>query len=510
MLADHLEWFTTEGQEGKRADFTSIDLQGVNFQEANLREAYFESANLEGVNFQEASLRGAMLKGANLEAADLQVADFKGADLREANLRGADLQGADLQGADLRGADLSGADLKGADLKKAVLEGANLEGAQLQEANLEKANLRRADLQDADLQGAELRDADLSEADLRNADLWRANTETTRFDYAIIDKESHAPVPAAYSLTAVEENDHFVLGAAENKVIRRFIEFPPQYHKAGVDILNYFSEVLRKKHPEHRARVRIEQDGLKVALVIEPINGQKEIIEKTLREYGMVISGRMSPEEFTDDRMMLIELRAELRAAYHRIEIQRELLRDRTIQVDKMLDILGKAVAGRPSPHAIRNGRPTDAVKAVYADQIEQLIFSDAASHPNLMEEKHMGDTININAKGDVAFAKNQAIATVNKRIGESNAPEELQQRLKQLTDAVSAMIAGMPEPKAKEVSEDLATLVNEATREAPRRKWYELSGEGLIEAARAVGALGEPVARSVRGVMDALNTPLS
>jgi hypothetical protein len=46
------------------------------------------------------------LRWANLQVADLQGADLKMADLRWANLQGSNLQGADLQGADLQGADI--------------------------------------------------------------------------------------------------------------------------------------------------------------------------------------------------------------------------------------------------------------------------------------------------------------------------------------------------------------------------------------------------------------------
>ncbi len=115
-------------------------------------------------------------------------------------------------------------------------------------------------------------------------------------------------------------------------------------------------------------------------------------------------------------------------------------------------------------------------------------------------------DNINISAKGDVAFAKDQAFAQINKTISESaNLPESMEENLKSLSAAVEAMLADMPEEKAKEVSEDLNTLVNEATKDQPRRKWYELSAEGLIEAARSVGAAGKPVIELTKSVMGLL-----
>jgi hypothetical protein len=79
VLAQHLTWIKSGGEEGTRA-------------------------NLSGAN----------LSGANLYRADLSRADLSGANLSGANLSGADLSGADLSRADLFGANLFGANLSGA------------------------------------------------------------------------------------------------------------------------------------------------------------------------------------------------------------------------------------------------------------------------------------------------------------------------------------------------------------------------------------------------------------
>jgi hypothetical protein len=48
-----------------------------------------------------------------------------------------------------------------------------------------------------------------------------------------------------------------------------------------------------------------------------------------------------------------------------------------------------------------------------------------------------------------------------------------------------------MSPDRAKEAADDLDMLVKEATRDAPRKKWYELSAGGLLEAAKGVGTAG-------------------
>lgn len=70
-------------------------------------------------------------------------------------------------------------------------------------------------------------------------------------------------------------------------------------------------------------------------------------------------------------------------------------------------------------------------------------------------------------------------------KVSGANMPEELKQRLKELAEAVGKLSAQLPQDKAREVARDLETLTNEATSSSPRRKWYELSANGLIEAAK-------------------------
>ncbi len=50
-------------------------------------------------------------------------------------------------------------------------------------------------------------------------------------------------------------------------------------------------------------------------MTVETLEGDREIIEKALDEYGRVVTGEITPEQYTDDRLLLIELKSELRTA---------------------------------------------------------------------------------------------------------------------------------------------------------------------------------------------------
>lgn len=133
-------------------------------------------------------------------------------------------------------------------------------------------------------------------------------------------------------------------------VVNRSIEFPPQYHQAGLGVLTYFGTVLREKYPNHDAKVRIEQDGLTVRLVIESENGDREIIEKALQEYELVVLGERPPESLLPNPGSVIELRNELRIAQVRIESQRDIINLQGEQILSLRQLMGNSLSRQASP----------------------------------------------------------------------------------------------------------------------------------------------------------------
>ncbi len=320
-------------------------------------------------DLSEADLRGADLRGAILIRADLSRAILIRADLSRADLRGANLIGADLRGAILRGADLSEAILSRADLSRAILIGAILSRADLSRANLRGANLY-----------------------VTSRDYWKIND--VECDYVYWDRNRETRTPDDRDFRPGEFEDLYKWRPLNEfeRLIRKSIEFPEEYKQAGTDILNYFGEVLRKKYPDTKASVKIEQDGLKVKMVIDPVDGGKrDVIEKTLNEYGLVITGKMSPEEFTDDRNLIIELKSELRIAQVRIETQKDLLQDKSAQVDKLLSIVGQAVQSQPNV----------TVYQTKAEEIQGLTQTDKVGTLNQKYENTTVKDSNVGIIGD-------------------------------------------------------------------------------------------------------------
>jgi len=407
ILKQHAIWIKTDARKGSKANLEGANLQeanlmganlqGANLEGADLEEADLREAKLEGARLEEADLRGAKLdsaylKGAKLQSAYLKGANFWEADLQEANLQGANLMlvrltranllGADLQGANLEdtifhGANLSKANLQGANLSKANLKGADLQETNLQLTNLQEANLMGANLQGANLQGANLQEANLRRTNLIQANLIKTNIIGTIFDKAVldgvnfkkakfievslqkisikdailesitIDQNSISQIPKdlqeKYSKTwfvidnIQEEYD-------ENYIIRS-IEFPAEYHQAGISILNYFGSILREKYPEKKAKIKIEQEELKVTLIIETSTGDREIIEKSLDDYGLVFIGQMAPEKFLNNNSLsILRLENQLGLVKHQLEMERKIGKMRELNVSRLFSLLQNGI----------------------------------------------------------------------------------------------------------------------------------------------------------------------
>lgn len=104
---------------------------------------------------------------------------------------------------------------------------------------------------------------------------------------------------------------------------------------------------------------------------------------------------------------------------------------------------------------------------------------------------------------GDFVVAKN--IEDSFNKAQESQVVDELREKLKELSSLIAKLCEQLPEERAEEVARDLHSFVNEATGKKPRKKWYELSAKGLIEAAKTVVSISGPIVTTVKTVLSLL-----
>ena len=137
--------------------------------------------------------------------------------------------------------------------------------------------------------------------------------------------------------------------------IERSIEFPPEYWTAGNSILSYFSHILSVKYPNQNIKVKIEQEGLLLRMIIDIPDGKPEIIEKTFTDYIRVISRQLPPESLLSDPFEVMALKNKLEIAELELRQAKELFaivsdKDRQrinsleMQVSELFSIIGQSL----------------------------------------------------------------------------------------------------------------------------------------------------------------------
>lgn len=108
----------------------------------------------------------------------------------------------------------------------------------------------------------------------------------------------------------------------------------------------------------------------------------------------------------------------------------------------------------------------------------------------------------NVTVTGDFNVVVADQIENSFNRVAAAGVTQELKDALQKLAIESAKVAKELPPDKAEEVARDLDSLTKEATAAKPRRKWFEVSAEGLVEAARAVGEAAKPLIDTVKLVL--------
>jgi hypothetical protein len=132
--------------------------------------------------------------------------------------------------------------------------------------------------------------------------------------------------------------------------------------------------------------------------------------------------------------------------------------------------------------------------------QIVTIIDVETINMTNKTTKVILGDNATISGPFNVVTA--ETIQNSFNAVAKSNVSDDLKKRLQELTVQVTELAKQMPPEQAESVARDLESLTKEATAKAPRKKWYDLSAEGLIDAAKAVAGMAAPVTTAVKAVL--------
>jgi hypothetical protein len=133
-------------------------------------------------------------------------------------------------------------------------------------------------------------------------------------------------------------------------------------------------------------------------------------------------------------------------------------------------------------------------------DSAQVVIHSVAQLHMEGIGGIKMEKVINIgnNATVNAPVVIAEHIQNSFNAIKDSSAGDDVKQLLEHLILQVNEASKAAPGEATESMARDVETLSKEVASASPRKKWYELSIDGLKEAAVAVGEVGKPILETV------------
>jgi hypothetical protein len=132
----------------------------------------------------------------------------------------------------------------------------------------------------------------------------------------------------------------------------------------------------------------------------------------------------------------------------------------------------------------------TDLSRVKLAEEVKQVVHND--------------QRVTVNAAGATvsgAFVVGRTVSRNQIKVRSSVDPA-LSVLLERLNGELDKLTKNASSEVASEIKQDFKTLQEEVTKTAPRQQWYELSAQGLIDAAKAVGSVGVPVIETVKAII--------
>jgi hypothetical protein len=102
-------------------------------------------------------------------------------------------------------------------------------------------------------------------------------------------------------------------------------------------------------------------------------------------------------------------------------------------------------------------------------------------------------------------FAVGEKIKNSFNKAQAASTSDEIKTLLVQLHEQMAKVAEQLPPEEAEQAADDLETLTREATKDKPRRRWWELSAEGIMDAAKSVGQVGTTAVALVQKLLPLL-----
>lgn len=442
---------------------------GTSFRNANLTDADFSQASLIHTDFRKANLtRTCWFLANKLDLSRIEDTYLDNLALRQLVISKSG-----------RNHVYDRQNLRNLNLEKADLEGASFIGSDLSEANLQNANLTHSKLVDTQLYRAKLVNSCLTGACIQN---WGISTET-QLDAIKCNYVYMRLLPEGRGVDRRKpDNDQETFESDEfSAFIAPFIKTLSLYQNQYTDpskILKINSLDFRHhKNDDHKAIIfaLTKLAAKHPELVFEVVSVYS--VDQNMMNVGVAVTSGIETTTLSSQYKKYFKQYSHLSEQ----EKQETFRAGDEEQIEKMKRLLS-AVCESPSSYI-------GASIQIVIDKSQKIDFAGAQ---------------NVSV-GNINQVAADRISNAFNTVAQSSAPQDLKAELEKLNQAVAEMVKLLPEEKQREVAQDLKTLTDEATSSSPRKKWYELSAEGLIEAAKAVGEAATPVITAAKTVLTLL-----
>lgn len=223
-----------------------------------------------------------------------------------------------------------------------------------------------------------------------------------------------------------------LLSNNDSYIIEKSIEFSPEHFQAGMGILAYFGEVLKRKEINN-ASVRIIQDNNTVKLQIQSDNGDIEVIEKTLEEYSLVISNQASADILYNKPSDILALQQKLEIAKLEVKQTRDILQLTTNLYSERICSLEdeiKFMRNQFNNQSVHIQKNQDLISQVSASN-EKIILAQINQNTVFLEEILEYMNVSEEVEKLIYLLKEK----LNNNINEENDKEEIRQILLEIKE---------------------------------------------------------------------------
>lgn len=126
-----------------------------------------------------------------------------------------------------------------------------------------------------------------------------------------------------------------------------------------------------------------------------------------------------------------------------------------------------------------------------------------------IMGNKDVGDNIEVKIEGSSIsgnFVVGKNIKDNLIMISNSEMDKSLQGYMEELCILVEGMTKSISSEEKDEAVDNLKKLVEEASKPKPRKKWWSISIEGLLNAAKKIGEAGKPIIETIMAIVPLLD----